>query len=69
MSYGKNYWLDWAIEDEKEVFEILKKCYDVGLRTFDTADVYSNGESEILQGKFIKDYNIPGDKIFPETKL
>ena len=68
MSYGKNYWLDWAIEDEKEVFEILKKCYDVGLRTFDTADVYSNGESEILLGKFIKHYNIPKDKIVILTK-
>ena len=63
MSYGDKKWLDWVVEDEQEVFKILKKCYDLGLRTFDTADVYSNGVSEILLGKFIKHYNISRDKV------
>lgn len=43
MSHGKKYWLDWTIEDEQEIYKILKKCYDVGLRTLDTGDIYSNG--------------------------
>lgn len=63
MSYGKKAWADWVVEDEDEVMDILKKCYDSGLRTFDTADVYSNGQSEILLGKFIKKYNIPRNRI------
>lgn len=68
MSYGEKKWLDWVIEDEGEIFRILKRCYDLGLRTFDTANVYSNGASEILLGKFIKHYNIPRDRIVILTK-
>nr|WOG36155.1 uncharacterized protein [Candida metapsilosis] len=63
MSYGSKKWVDWVLEDEEEIFKILKKCYDVGLRTFDTADVYSNGVSEILLGKFLKKYDIPRERV------
>ncbi|KAK6453998.1 aryl-alcohol dehydrogenase [Scheffersomyces xylosifermentans] len=69
MSYGDKACIEWAIEDEDKVFGILKKCYDNGIRTFDTADVYSNGKSEILLGKFLKKYNIPRDKVVILTKL
>ncbi|KAI5961759.1 LPG20 [Candida margitis] len=63
MSYGSKKWADWILEDEEEIFKILKKCYDVGLRTFDTADVYSNGKSEIILGKFLKKYDIPRERV------
>lgn len=33
MSYGAKSWLPWCLEDEEKVFEILKFCYDNGLRT------------------------------------
>lgn len=69
MSFGKKSWIDWVIEDEEKVLLILKKCYDNGLRTFDTADVYSNGQSEILLRKFIEKYNIPRDRIVILSKL
>lgn len=53
----------YCIEDEEQCFKILKKCYDNGLRTFDTADMYSNGISEIIVGKFLKKYNIPRERV------
>ncbi|KAK6462694.1 NADP-dependent oxidoreductase domain-containing protein [Scheffersomyces coipomensis] len=68
MSFGDKAWADWVVEEE-ETMEILKKCYDVGIRTFDTADVYSNGKSEILLGKFLKKYNIKRDRVVILTKL
>ncbi|GME79621.1 unnamed protein product [Ambrosiozyma monospora] len=69
MSFGlKCSWGDWIIEDKKEVFVILKKAYDEGIRTFDTADVYSNGQSEILLGEFLKEYNIRREKVVILTK-
>jgi len=34
--------------------EIMKAAWDLGINTFDTANVYSNGESERLIAKFIK---------------
>ncbi|ANB13220.1 aldo-keto reductase superfamily protein [Sugiyamaella lignohabitans] len=63
MSYGKKSWNEWVLEDEELVFSLMKKAYDVGIRTFDTADMYSDGHSEILVGKFLKKYNIPRSTI------
>lgn len=54
MQYGSSQWVPWIEENEDPVFEILKAAYDKGLRTYDTADVYSNGESQRLLGKFLK---------------
>ena len=54
--------------DIDECLKILKFCYDNGFRTFDTADVYSNGKSEELLGLFIKKYNIPRERIVILTK-
>jgi aryl-alcohol dehydrogenase-like predicted oxidoreductase len=34
--------------------EVLKAAWDRGLTTFDTANIYSNGESERIIGKFLK---------------
>jgi aryl-alcohol dehydrogenase-like predicted oxidoreductase len=40
--------------DEEHAMEILKAAWDRGLTTFDTANIYSNGESERIIGKFLK---------------
>ncbi|GME77189.1 unnamed protein product [Ambrosiozyma monospora] len=68
MSFGSKKWGDWVIEDKKEVFAILKKAYDEGIRTYDTADMYSNGQSEVLLGDFLKEYKIKRDKVVILTK-
>ncbi|CCK72776.1 aldo/keto reductase KNAG_0L01560 [Huiozyma naganishii CBS 8797] len=69
MSYGDRKRIPWVIEDEEKVFEILKYCYDHGVRTFDTANVYSNGVSERLLGKFLKKYNINRETVVILTKV
>ncbi|KAG7916885.1 hypothetical protein KL905_004615 [Ogataea polymorpha] len=82
MSYGRKAWFDFVLEDEDEVFTIMKKAYDSGIRTFDTSCNYSNGFSEILIGKFLKKYNIdrrtvviltkcffPANELDPDTNL
>lgn len=48
--------------------ELLYKCYQSGLRTFDTADTYSNGKSEELLGMFLKKYKIPRQNVVIMTK-
>ncbi|ODV61221.1 aldo/keto reductase [Ascoidea rubescens DSM 1968] len=63
MGFGSKQWFDWVEDDEEKIFGILKKCYDHGIRTFDTADCYSNGRSEEILGRFIKKYNIKRDRI------
>ncbi|ODV86227.1 hypothetical protein CANARDRAFT_6724 [[Candida] arabinofermentans NRRL YB-2248] len=68
MSFGKTQWADWVVEDEEKVFAIMKAAYDAGIRTFDTADMYSNGYSEVLLGKFLKKYNIKRSTVVIMTK-
>jgi len=68
MSYGSSQWNSWILE-EKESLEMLKAAYDRGLNTWDTANVYSNGESERVIGKALKEFNIPRHKVLIFTKL
>lgn len=67
MSIGSPEWAPWVLEEEKSL-EILKAAYDVGLNTWDTANVYSNGESERIIGKALKKFDIPRSKVFILTK-
>ena len=70
MTFFSKDYHSWVIDDEETSIRILKKCYDSGLRTFDTNDVWnSNGKSEILLGKFIKRYNILRERIVILTKV
>lgn len=69
MSFGKKAWQDWVVEDKELIFSILKKCYDNGIRTFDTADMYSNGYSEVILREFIEKFKIKRDRIVILTKL
>ncbi|CCH43661.1 Estradiol 17 beta-dehydrogenase 5 [Wickerhamomyces ciferrii] len=69
MSYGSKDWAEWVEDDEEKIFRILKKAYDMGIRTYDTADFYSNGVSEIILGKFLKKYDIKRDKVVILNKV
>lgn len=64
MSFGSKEWIDWLEDDGEKIFKILKRAYDQGVRTYDTADLCSNGLSKTIFGKFLKTYNIKRDKGF-----
>ncbi|OAX31735.1 Aldo/keto reductase, partial [Rhizopogon vinicolor AM-OR11-026] len=67
MSYGTPKWAPWVLEEEPSL-EIMKAAWDLGINTIDTANVYSNGESERFIAKFLKKYNIPRHQIVIATK-
>ncbi|KAK4507127.1 hypothetical protein PRZ48_000861 [Zasmidium cellare] len=67
MSFGHKDWQPWVLE-EKEALPLLKAAYDRGLNTWDTANVYSNGVSEEIIGKALKEYKIPREKVVILTK-
>ncbi|KAJ7873969.1 NADP-dependent oxidoreductase domain-containing protein [Mycena leptocephala] len=68
MSFGSSKSRAWAL-DEEPSHEVLKAAWDRGLTTWDTANVYCNGESEKVIGSFLKKYNIPRHKIIIATKV
>ncbi|KAG8966223.1 hypothetical protein FRC05_002762 [Tulasnella sp. 425] len=47
----------------------IKAAYDMGINAFDTANLYSNGLSEVVLGKAIKQHNLPRDEIVVMTKV
>ncbi|EJD51024.1 putative aldo-keto reductase [Auricularia subglabra TFB-10046 SS5] len=67
MSYGSPNWMDWVLDEEKSL-PLLKAAYDAGINTWDTADIYSHGRSELIVGKAIKKYEIPRKKLVILTK-
>ncbi|KAG4431488.1 hypothetical protein IFR05_013029 [Cadophora sp. M221] len=67
MSLGNPKSMSWTIGEE-EALPLLKAAYDRGLNTWDTANVYSNGASEIIVGKALQKYSIPREKVVIMTK-
>ncbi|KAK0450302.1 aryl-alcohol dehydrogenase [Desarmillaria tabescens] len=66
--YGSSDWYSW-VQDEEESIRQIKAAYDIGINTFDTANIYSNGQSEVVLGKAIKQHNMLREKIVVMTKV
>ncbi|KAJ7796596.1 Aldo/keto reductase [Mycena olivaceomarginata] len=68
MSYGSKEWGLWVLEEE-EAIRHIKFAYDAGIQTFDTANIYSNGMSEVVFEKAIKKLQLPRAEIVVMTKV
>ncbi|MFB6081434.1 MAG: aldo/keto reductase [Halanaeroarchaeum sp.] len=55
MSFGTSDWRPWVL-DEEESIEIIERAIDLGINFFDTANMYSNGESERVLGTALEGY-------------
>ncbi len=55
MTYGTSRWRDWVLNEEV-ARPFIQRALDVGVNFFDTADIYSNGESEQVLGRALKDF-------------
>ena len=68
MSYGDKKWSDWVVGQE-ECNEHVKKAFEHGINTFDTANMYSQGLSEVMTGKAIKELGVTREEVVILTKL
>jgi aryl-alcohol dehydrogenase-like predicted oxidoreductase len=57
---------DWGTVDEADALAVLHAAADNGVTFFDTADVYGDGRSETLVGRFLRER---GDGITVATKM
>ncbi|BAJ32590.1 MULTISPECIES: aldo/keto reductase [Kitasatospora] len=61
---------DWGVVLEDDALAVLNAAADAGVTFFDTADVYGDGRSEQLIGRFLKDRAAAGgDLPLVATKL
>lgn len=55
MTYGSPQWRDWVL-DEDASRPFVRRAIEGGINFFDTANLYSNGVSEVLTGKLLKEF-------------
>jgi aryl-alcohol dehydrogenase-like predicted oxidoreductase len=53
MSFGTSDWRDWVLDEEAGI-ELVDRALDLGINFFDTANMYSVGESERVLGKALE---------------
>jgi aryl-alcohol dehydrogenase-like predicted oxidoreductase len=58
---------DWGQVSEADAFAVLDAAVESGVTFFDTADVYGDGRSEQLIGRYLKDR--PDAGVFVATKM
>ena len=67
MSYGNHSDRPWVLNEEAAE-PIVKAAVDAGITFFDTADVYSNGASEVATGKLLSKF-FKRDEVTVATKV
>jgi aryl-alcohol dehydrogenase-like predicted oxidoreductase len=67
MTYGSPKWRPWVL-DEDASLPFFKAAIEAGINFFDTADMYSVGESERVTGKALRQY-AKRDEVVIATKV
>ena len=67
MTYGSKQWRPWIL-DEDEARPFFRRAIEAGINFFDTADMYSNGASEEVTGRALRDL-APRDEVVIATKV
>src|SRR5437870_6684030 len=67
MSFGTQEWQRWTI-NERASRNIVKRALESGINFFDTADVYSDGASEEILGRALRDFS-RRDQVVIATKV
>ncbi len=60
---------DWGDVEEDDALATLHAAADAGVTFFDTADVYGDGRSERLVGRFARERAEAGSPVFVATKM
>ncbi len=68
MTYGSSRWRPWVL-DEEESRPFFRRAWEAGINFFDTADMYSDGASEEVLGRALRDLAIPREQVVIATKV
>jgi len=68
MTFGSPAWRDWVM-GEADSLPFIKRALDHGINFFDTADMYSVGESEVVLGNSLQKLGVKRDQVVIATKV
>ena len=66
MSFGEG--MDWSLPEDQS-HAIVRRALDGGINFFDTADVYSQGQSEEILGRALKAFGVKRDETVVASKV
>jgi aryl-alcohol dehydrogenase (NADP+) len=67
MTWGSAEWRPW-IKSEADARPVVRRALELGINFFDTADMYSAGESERITGRLLREM-APRDEVVVATKV
>jgi 1-deoxyxylulose-5-phosphate synthase len=68
MTYGSRTWREWVLEED-EARPLVQRAVEAGINFYDTADIYSLGESEVLTGKLLREFQPRREELVIATKV
>ena len=68
MTYGSKKWREWVLEEE-ESRPFFRRALELGINFIDTADMYSDGVSEEIVGRAVKELSPNRERIVIATKV
>jgi aryl-alcohol dehydrogenase-like predicted oxidoreductase len=68
MTYGSSRWRPWVL-DEEASRPFYRRAWEAGINFFDTADMYSDGISEEVLGRALRELSIPREQVVVATKV
>ncbi len=67
MTYGSSQWREWVLNEE-DSRPYIKRALEAGINFFDTANMYSDGASEEVVGRALRDF-ASRDEVVLATKV
>ncbi|HLW68027.1 MAG TPA: aldo/keto reductase [Gemmataceae bacterium] len=68
MTYGSSQWRPWVLDDAASR-PFIRQAWEAGINFFDTADMYSNGASEEVLGRALREFKIRREQVVVATKV
>jgi aryl-alcohol dehydrogenase (NADP+) len=68
MTYGTSKWRPWVL-DEDASRPFFRRAWEAGINFFDTADMYSDGASEEVLGRALRELALPREQVVVATKV
>jgi aryl-alcohol dehydrogenase-like predicted oxidoreductase len=68
MTFGKAFF-NIGVVEQKGADELVRRSLDAGVNFFDTANVYSRGQSEEILGQALRNMKVSRDQVIVATKV
>jgi 1-deoxyxylulose-5-phosphate synthase len=68
MTYGTSQWRPWVL-DEDASRPFFRSAWEAGINFFDTADMFSDGVSEVVLGRALRELAVPREQVVVATKV